>query len=285
MLTQRIIFGTLMIAAIVGLLIADEWMADENYFDLLEPGVQAALFAILIVVLIGLGTVEVARMARAKGLGPLSIAGAVVAAALAVSPFLARLDPALEQMPLWAIGLGLWLILLAQAIRHRVRDAIPNIAATLLIAIFLGGLGLFAMMIRLEFAVWGLALFIAAVKFTDIGAYFVGGAFGLGRTKIAPWVSPAKSWEGLAGGMLLAMGVSLAIGWSAGVLGWWQCLVFGAIMAPVGQMADMAVSMLKRDSGLKDSGSVVPGFGGLLDVLDSPLGGAPVAYLLLIWLG
>ncbi len=282
MVKRRLIFGTLMILAVVGLLAADLRLDRSNRLGDLAPGSnrpQAVLFTLLLVGLTVAGSLELYRMARAKGLRPLAGVGALAAAALAASPFVARLDGRLGLLPLWVLAFGVWAIFLAQAVARRTDNAISNIAATLLGVGYLGGLGLFALLIRLDHATTGLLAYLAAVKFTDIGAWAAGMRFG--RHKMIPWLSPGKSWEGMAGGTAAAIVVSVAIGLSTGLLGLWQAVVFGLVMAPAGQLGDLAESLLKRDSGLKDSGAVVPEFGGLLDILDSPLGAAPIGYLLL----
>ena len=94
-------------------------------------------------------------------------------------------------------------------------------------------------------------------------------------------LSPGKTWEGLAGAMVVAAGVSLAFALAFGIMKIWIAPVFGVVMAVVGQLSDLSESMLKRDAQQKDSSNRVPGFGGLLDVIDSPLFAAPCAYLFL----
>jgi phosphatidate cytidylyltransferase len=125
-----------------------------------------------------------------------------------------------------------------------------------------------------------LALFIVWVA--DSGAYFAGRA--LGRHKLAPEVSPGKTWEGAAGGLL---GVGLLAWVAAPVLGQRPvallglCLVVG-VFSVVG---DLAESLFKRHAGLKDSGQLLPGHGGILDRLDSLFATAPLLLLGLLWLG
>lgn len=129
-------------------------------------------------------------------------------------------------------------------------------------------------------AVW----VVAVVKFTDVGGLLVG--VPLGRHKIAPHVSPAKSWEGCVGGVLLSCAVGAAGAWA---LGHWAGIDFhpakGALLAlplaAVSIPSDLVESHLKRRAGVKDSGSTIPGIGGALDLVDSILLAAPVAYLLL----
>ena len=123
---------------------------------------------------------------------------------------------------------------------------------------------------------------IAVVKFTDIGAYFIGCA--VGRHKFMPSISPAKTWEGCIGGMLVAVLVSLTF-WlickgDLGVisLSALEALVMGVILAATGICGDLIESFFKRAAGVKDSGASIKGMGGALDVVDSLLLAAPVMY-------
>lgn len=287
MIPQRIVFGVLLGAAFLGLLWADAWIDRQN---VLPGDAHGAAVAALVLVLALAASRELFRMARAKGLRPLAMAGAVTAATLAVSPFLACMlrphHPALAaSLPLLAVAVAVMLVFFVQAAARRTADAIPNIAATLLAVCYLGVLGLFLVLIRVQFGIWGFLLYLVAVKFTDIGAWLAG--ITVGRHKMIPWLSPGKSWEGLAGGVLVAALASLAMALAAlaadaQAVPWWKAVIFGLVLAPTGQCGDLAESLLKRDAGLKDSGATIPGFGGLLDILDSPLGAAPVGYLMLL---
>ncbi|MBF0177147.1 MAG: phosphatidate cytidylyltransferase [Magnetococcales bacterium] len=125
-----------------------------------------------------------------------------------------------------------------------------------------------------------LGMLLLIVWGTDIGAYFAGRAFG--KKKLAPQLSPGKTWAGFYGG--LAFG-TLA-GWLAATLLLatykpWHILLLGLILSLVGQWGDLAESMVKRESNVKDSGSLIPGHGGLLDRLDSLLLATPVLNLCL----
>ncbi|MDP6491489.1 MAG: CDP-archaeol synthase [Kiritimatiellia bacterium] len=129
----------------------------------------------------------------------------------------------------------------------------------------------------------GLVLYlVVVVKSSDIGAFFVGSA--IGKHKLFPRLSPKKTWEGLAGGLSFSMIASLTYvhmtGRSIGVLkiSMVDAAILGLLLALVGIAGDLFESLLKRASGSKDSGATVPGMGGLLDVLDSLLFGAPVLY-------
>ncbi len=123
---------------------------------------------------------------------------------------------------------------------------------------------------------------IAVVKASDMGAYFTGRF--LGRHKLIPRLSPNKTWEGLVGGIVLSLVVSLLFWWfSGGALGqvqirFWDAAILGIILAGSGVIGDLVESMIKRDAAIKDSGHLIPGMGGVLDVLDSLLFGAPILY-------
>jgi phosphatidate cytidylyltransferase len=124
--------------------------------------------------------------------------------------------------------------------------------------------------------------FIILTICTDIGGYFAG--ITLGRTgahKMAPAISPKKTWEGLAGSVVASV-VAGAILLPVSLHGyWWQGVLVGAAAAAAAVFGDLAESMMKRDLGIKDMGSLLPGHGGVLDRIDSLLVCAPVVWLLL----
>ncbi|MBF0447148.1 MAG: phosphatidate cytidylyltransferase [Magnetococcales bacterium] len=116
---------------------------------------------------------------------------------------------------------------------------------------------------------------------TDSGAYF-SGKF-LGNKKLAPQLSPGKTWVGFYGGCLSGVGTGIGISLFFSLSFFlWQAALIGMALSLVGQLGDLAESLLKRESGVKDSGKLIPGHGGLLDRLDSLLFAAPVYYGLLV---
>jgi phosphatidate cytidylyltransferase len=154
-------------------------------------------------------------------------------------------------------------------------------AGTLLGAVYLGGLGgamaALALLPPMADGPWRLVLLLAILMVADSSAYFAGRA--VGRNKMAPSISPGKTWEGaaagLAGGVLGALAVR-ALGLPA--LPPLHAAALGALVAAAGAAGDLAESLLKRWAGVKDSGHLFPGHGGMLDRLDSLLFGAPVLY-------
>ena len=132
-----------------------------------------------------------------------------------------------------------------------------------------------------------MVILVMVVAAADIGAYFAGRRFG--SHKLAEHVSPKKTWEGFWGGMLgvaaLAILISQNLPLSQLHLGWGSLLVLGLATAGASVVGDLTVSLLKREVGLKDSGSLLPGHGGLLDRLDSICGAAPVFALGLLLVG
>jgi phosphatidate cytidylyltransferase len=122
-----------------------------------------------------------------------------------------------------------------------------------------------------------LALVIFVPKCGDIGAYFTGRY--LGRHPMTPRLSPKKTWEGLAGGLAASMVTALVLNLLVPMFRWpAEAALFGLAVGTVGVLGDLAESMIKRDCGAKDASQVVPGFGGILDVVDSVLFAAPLAY-------
>jgi phosphatidate cytidylyltransferase len=129
---------------------------------------------------------------------------------------------------------------------------------------------------------WLLLFTIAVVKCSDMGAYAVGCA--IGRHKLLPRISPHKTWEGLAGGIVTAVGAALAGRAIAGgtlgpvALPVTDAVILGVLLSLAGTLGDLTESLLKRAAGVKDSGTMFAGIGGVLDVIDSLFFAAPLAY-------
>ena len=123
------------------------------------------------------------------------------------------------------------------------------------------------------------ATYLICVVAADTGAYAVGVLFG--KNKMAPGISPAKSWEGFFGGVVTAMLVGAFLTSRFLEQAWWFGAIFGAMMAAFGAAGDLIESAIKRDVQVKDSSQLLPGHGGAMDRLDSLLFAAPVAWVLL----
>ena len=122
---------------------------------------------------------------------------------------------------------------------------------------------------------WTLASIVTVVA-TDTGAYAFGLAFG--RHKLAPTISPGKTWEGFAGSILVAIVAGVLLTTLLLHQPWWLGVIIGVLLALVGTAGDLTESLIKRDLGIKDISSFLPGHGGFLDRLDSILPSAAVAY-------
>lgn len=134
-----------------------------------------------------------------------------------------------------------------------------------------------------NFGAWMLLLMLVIIWGADVGAYFAGKA--LGKTKLAPVVSPNKTWEGAIGGLVLAIIVgSLVASMLPLILNWLQFVIFIVLMVVLSVFGDLFESMLKRQAKIKDSSNILPGHGGLLDRLDSTLSVAPFFVAGVLWL-
>ncbi|MFB9378116.1 phosphatidate cytidylyltransferase [Kineococcus gynurae] len=128
---------------------------------------------------------------------------------------------------------------------------------------------------------WRVFVFILLVVASDVGGFAAGVLFG--KHPMAPFVSPKKSWEGL-GGSLTAGAVLGAVSFPLLLDGsWWAGALVGLVAVGVATVGDLSESMIKRDLGIKDMGTLLPGHGGVMDRLDSLLPAAPVVYLLMLW--
>jgi phosphatidate cytidylyltransferase len=123
---------------------------------------------------------------------------------------------------------------------------------------------------------WLVALVLLITKGGDIGAYFVGSA--IGRHTLIRRVSPSKTWEGMVGGLLFSVGGALALRGVFSQIPAAHLVALGLLLGALGQLGDLSESLVKRDCQVKDSGTLFPGMGGALDVLDSLLFTSPICY-------
>jgi phosphatidate cytidylyltransferase len=185
------------------------------------------------------------------------------------------------ELLLFLITVALLIACLIEMARYREPGAaVPRLALTMFAILYLGVLGSFFARLRwLEHAGLILTLTVFVPKCGDIGAFFTG-TF-LGKHKMTPILSPKKTWEGFAGGLLASMLTAIAISFAGPVFagGVLEAAAFGLVVGVAGVLGDLAESLIKRDCQTKDAAKSIPGFGGLLDVVDSVLFAAPVSYL------
>ena len=282
MLKHRILFGLLMTAFFAGLAIFDGWLDGSVTASATDDRpVQATLLAVLIAAALSLGVVELGRLAAGEGLvilNPVCIAAVVLLATAWYWPQFIPIPQGVYLLLVMAFALaGMFL---QQYARFGTAGVLSNCGISSFCLLYLGLLGAFVLGIRIDVGLWPVLMFVFAVKCSDIGAYTFGKTFG--KHKLAPRVSPGKTWEGMVGAIVAASLVSVAFAVVFGIMTVWAALAFGACMAVAGQLSDLAESMLKRSAQQKDSSNRVPGFGGILDVIDSPLLAAPVAYIFFI---
>jgi phosphatidate cytidylyltransferase len=167
--------------------------------------------------------------------------------------------------------------------QQEMRDILPSVACEFFGAFYTFAPWLFAMYLRGESV--HLLFFALALNWVgDTAAYYTGRAFG--RHRLAPVVSPMKSWEGAAASVAasVAFGV-LYLGYFTPRVPWWQAAAAAVLGNIAGQFGDLTESAIKRGAGVKDSGNLLPGHGGMLDRVDSSLFALPVVYLLFQLLG
>ncbi len=284
---KRVVYGTVLMALVVGLFVWDGWLQLREQI----PVVGLPL-AVVWVLLTAVGCLELFGLLAEVKIVPLRLAALWGTVTLGTLPIWWQVvDPA-GGAPGWVVLLVMAGIAAAafveQMARYRTSDAFARLGGTALCVLYLGVGGAMLLQTRVTFGLGGLVLLLVAAKLTDVGAYFVGTA--CGKHKMIPWLSPGKSWEGLLGGLAVAAGASAGAAWLLPMAGLttvapWQAAIFGPAVGLAGQFADLCESLLKRAANAKDSGALVPEFGGVLDMIDSVLLSAPVAFILLAALG
>jgi phosphatidate cytidylyltransferase len=302
----RLLVGIPLAIAIIGLLLLDGYLSARPAPQLVVPGsafdlgpwlTHGAICTAIILVLTVATAYELVQLARTRGHRPFGLTAQVFAAALVVGPYVSlNLTPITggydQSLPLLFVAVALASTFLLQAVKSRTQHAMENLAVTIFIIFYTGGLAGFMTKLRMEIGgPTGVAVLLFSaflVKMTDTGAYFTGRA--LGRHKMIEWLSPKKTWEGFVGGLVTTVVLAVAIGhWlhTAGIVRIeerymsypWALIVLGLLLGLFSVAGDLCASLLKRDAAVKDSGQAFPGLGGVLDVVDSPLLAAPVAWL------
>ena len=280
MLKHRLLFGALMTVAFASIVILDGWLDGSLTTSAQEKDIQGTLLCILIAALALPAQLELASLATARKLRiftPLATVASILFATAWYWPQFQLIDisPGLYLSVLSALTLPA--LLLYQYICSGTSGVLANCGATYFAISYLGLLSAFVLAVRIEFGLWPLIMFVSVIKSSDIGAWAIGKLFG--KHKFSPKISPGKTWEGMGGAVTAAVLVAFLFAVSSDIMAWPLAVIFGACFAFIGQLGDLAESMIKRDAEQKDSADKVPGFGGILDIIDSPLIAAPFAYL------
>jgi phosphatidate cytidylyltransferase len=259
-LRQRIITGVILAVVVIGTIL----FADTLWTNILFAAILFAASRELLVL-----TLKVANLPAA------------LASALFVMLFWSSLDVVNPLLIYWQslAGLVLWILISCGLLAYRYNGNWSLLPRVIMLAIGLDLLWICVHGLVYLHEVYGgemLLYLFSLVWIADIGAYFSGRRFG--KHKLAPAISPGKTWEGLIGGLLANLlwiiGVyQFASGWGLGLP---QFLLIGLATSLISVVGDLFESILKREAGVKDSGKLLPGHGGVLDRVDSVIAAAPV---------
>jgi phosphatidate cytidylyltransferase len=294
MLGWRLLISAILIPLLLGLFYADHRL-----------GLSAPLLALFAALLSIRSAWELGHLFGARGYpirSRLQMTGSCATALSAWIPAWCWASPVIDGAPLASLGpmaLSLALCLLIVFMQEAAHFQAPgktfeSLGASLLVIAYSGFLLGITSQLRWvagsEAGYLVLGSLLIAAKTCDIGAYTFGRLFG--KTKMSPVLSPGKTWAGAVGGIatstvstwawLTFMPHLFNAEWQPSPA--WAACVYGAVVGLTGMVGDLMESLLKRDAGKKDSAALLPGFGGLLDLLDSVLYAGPVAYALWVWL-
>ena len=242
-----------------------------------------------VTLVVALGAYELHTMMRHAGFHPIT----PVSACLILFFLLAAMFPPAQRLLILEGGLSSALVIsfLWLFFRKEAEGAFVDLALTLANPIYLGWSMSFFLLLRgyeigwpfnhspwwlLPRGVWWLLTVLLGVWGFDTAAFFTGRLFG--RHKLAPHISPAKTWEGVFGGLVLSIIAALLC--TVGPLGvpWYLAIVLGVVLGCAAVAGDLAESLIKRQAHVKDSGQIMPGHGGMLDRIDSLMFAVIVVY-------
>ncbi|KUM82799.1 MULTISPECIES: phosphatidate cytidylyltransferase [Streptomyces] len=238
--------------------------------------VKAAFVGVITVaVVVGLWELT-KRLEERKGIKAPLVPLALGGAAMVVSGYVRGAEGAWVAMALTALAVLVW------RMTEPPEGYLKDVTAGVFAAFYVPFLATFvAMMLAAEDGASRVLTFLLLTVVSDTGAYAVGWRFG--THKLAPRISPGKTREGLVGAVAFAMAAgALCMEFLIDDGTWWQGLLLGLAVAASATLGDLGESMIKRDLGIKDMGTLLPGHGGIMDRLDSLLPTAPVVWLLLV---
>ncbi|MEO5981949.1 MAG: phosphatidate cytidylyltransferase [Pedococcus sp.] len=234
------------------------------------------LMLVVIVAAVGVGVWELRRALVQVSIAVPLVPSLVGSVSMIVSAYVGGGEALIVTLGLTCVGILLW------RVADGVLDAVRDLAGGFFVAVYPSFLaGFAALMLAPDDGARRIVVFILVTVLSDVGGYVFGVLFG--QHPMAPSVSPKKSWEGFGGSVLTCV----AGGAVAVVLlldgPWWGGALLGACVAVAATVGDLTESTVKRDLGIKDMSTILPGHGGIMDRLDSLLLVAPVAWALLAW--
>jgi phosphatidate cytidylyltransferase len=241
--------------------------------------VPAWVFAVSISVVVGFGLYEFFEMVSKKGILVYRYFGIATGCLIPLTAYMS-FAPSAEMEFIFMMTICLCVFLL-QFTRRNTEQALVGIATTVLGIFYIGWFFSFMVKLRvlppLEMDGRFLILYlIATTKSGDVGSYIIGTFFG--KHQLIPRISPKKSIEGTIGGSLISFSMAIILrGLLPGVSMLNICII-GLLLSVIGQIGDLSESLIKRDCKVKDSGSLFPGLGGILDMIDSLIFATPVFY-------
>jgi len=295
-LKYRLITGPILILALLGIVLLDDWLDtvrlggvwQDLFMGKAHPPRGLALFGLGLCVT-PLAALELSAIFRANKIMTRPWLTSLAAMLGLVLSYSVKMDTtAIPAIAIVSTGMILVFVvsLLTFSRQKNVEGVVAAAGAVVFAMVYLGLMMGFLLALRRSHSAWWIVGIVFVTKACDTGAYFTGRM--IGRHKLIPWLSPKKTWEGLLGGIGLAlvMAVVLAAASRAYLtepdhVSTWVGLVCGVVFGVAGQAGDLTMSLFKRGAGIKDSSGMLPGLGGVLDVLDSPLMVAPVAFWIL----
>ena len=234
------------------------------------------VYLCLTVFLIGVGLNEFFSILESKGIVTYKYFGIITGCLIPIAIYLHLGESYIDLEPLLIVIACLFAFILQFTRRESSKDHVISIGVTLLALFYISWF--FSFFIKIKFLPKGsfLVLFlILVVKSADVAAYFVGKT--IGKHNLIPRISPKKTVEGTAAALITSLVVAF---FSASLIdiGLKHALVLGVLLGVTGQIGDLAESLIKRDCDVKDTGTHLSGFGGVLDMLDSLLFTAPIFY-------